>query len=396
VSRRTPDPALRRALLAARAKREQRGATGDGTVITPRLEPDEALALDGLLSQAKPVLPGQRLRIPLSRFEAALREYEIDPRTAYELVGDGPVRDRPAERAAAGQDRGRFRAWLAVHDVVRRHPPIAAWLDEAVRQGRVRADDRLLVERALRIVGNLPAPELVQRTVLAAARLDGDPHGLDADTPLHRLTLSLLAAASGLDEATPPREVWAAWNVLVDPVSSNVAALNLPLSGDSRLARLLRLMRGSHVVLTHGQLAATELAWPPDLDCFACENPSVLIAAERSLGARCPALICTAGRPSDAVRLLLASLHASGARIRHHGDFDLAGVQILRDLEARYGAVPWRFDIASLRDVLKRLGGELPSACPPTFEAAVGGLTAGVAEELLIDDLLVDLRQAGG
>ncbi|MGH2997407.1 MAG: hypothetical protein ACRDM9_13915, partial [Gaiellaceae bacterium] len=89
MSRRQPDPALRRVLLAAREKREERGAAGDGTVVTPALEPDEALALDGLLSPRKPVLPGRPRRIPLARFEAALREYDIDPRTAYETVGDG-------------------------------------------------------------------------------------------------------------------------------------------------------------------------------------------------------------------------------------------------------------------------------------------------------------------
>lgn len=386
-----PEPALRRALLAAREKREERGATGDGTVVTPALEPHEALALDGLLSRRRPVLPGRPLRIALSRFEAALREYDIDPRTAYEMVAGGTLRDRPAERAAARQTRTGLRSWLAAHDVAREHPAIAAWLDEAVRQGRLRADTRPIVEQSLRIVGVLPAPKPVQRTVLAAAMLDGDPHGLDAETPLHRLTVSLLAAAAGLDEGAPAREVWATWNVLVDPISSSVAVLNLPPPADDRLTQLVALMRGSHVVLTHGQLVGAGLRWPPGLDCFSCENPSVLIAAERLLGSGCPPLICTGGRPSDAVRLLLTSLHACGAQIHHHGDFDLAGVQILRDLETRYDAVPWRFDVASLCDALSRLGRRVPEPSTATLEETVSALDTGVAEELLIDDLLGDL-----
>jgi uncharacterized protein (TIGR02679 family) len=265
------------------------------------------------------------------------------------------------------------------------------------RRGRAAGAHRsrhpALAERALRIVGALPAAEAVQRTVLAAELVGGDPHGLDTDTPLHRLTVALLAAAAGLDEAAPTREVWAAWNVLVDPVSSTVAALNLPPHGDGRMAQLLRLLRGSHVVLTHGQLAAGPLRWPPGLECFTCENPSVLVAAERALGPTCPPLICTGGRPSDAVRLLLSSLHRAGARIRHHGDFDAAGVQILRDLEARYGAVPWRFDATSLRDALTRLGRRGPEP-DRTLEDAVDDLAAGVAEELVLDDLLGDLRRA--
>ena len=391
-----PDPALRRALLAAREKREERGPTGDGTVVMPALEPDEALALDGLLSRPKPVLPGRPLQIALSRFEAALREYGIDPRAAYETVGDGALRDRPAERAAARQSRTGLRAWLAEHDVARERPPVAAWLDQAARQGRIRTDSRPLVDQALRLVGALPTPEPIQRAVLAAAMLDGDPHGLDAETPLHRLTVSLLAAAGGLDERAPSREVWAAWNVLVDPISSSVAVLNLPPPADDRLTQLLRLMRGSHVVLTHGQLAGADLRWPPELECFTCENPSVLTAAEAVLGPRCPPLICTGGRPSDAVRLLLASLHACGAHIHHHGDFDLAGVQIFRDLEARYDAAPWRFDAASLCDALAHLRRRTPERSTATLEDAVSALEAGVAEELLIDDLLGDLGHLAG
>ena len=71
----SPDTALRRALLVARDKREKRGASRDGTIVVPALEPEEALALDGLLSPRKPVLPSRTLRIPLSqlRFPAADR-----------------------------------------------------------------------------------------------------------------------------------------------------------------------------------------------------------------------------------------------------------------------------------------------------------------------------------
>lgn len=394
MSRAQPDPALHRALLAAREKREQRGATGDGTVVTPALEPEEALALDGLLSARKPVLPGRPLRVVLSRFEAALRESGIDPRCAYETVGGEPLRDRPAERAAARVTRTGLRAWLAGHAVVRAYPAVADWLDEAARQGRVRSDTRPLVELALRVVGALPAPEPVQRAVLAATLLEGDAHGLDAETPLHRLTVALLAAAAGLGEGTPARDVWAAWNVLVDPVSSTVAVLNLPAPADERLAALSRLMHGTHVVLTRGQLTGADLRWPAGVECFTCENPSVLVAAEHRLGSRCPPLICTGGRPSDAVRLLLASLHASGARMSHHGDFDLAGVQIFRDLETRYDAEPWRFDIPSLRAALTRLVRALPTSATTTLEDAVTGLEAGVPEELLLGELLADLGGA--
>ena len=204
--------------------------SGDAKVVVADLKPDEALALDGLLSvsRRRPVLPGQTLRVALSTFEAALRACGLDPPHEYERVGGRPLRDVPAERAARLELRSEFRSWLESHEVVQSRPLVAGWFDQARRQGRVHADMRALVERALRVVGALPAVEPVQRTVLAAKLLDGDPHALDVGTPLHALTVSLLAAAAELGPDIGARAVWSAWNVIVDPISSNVAVLNLP------------------------------------------------------------------------------------------------------------------------------------------------------------------------
>jgi uncharacterized protein (TIGR02679 family) len=386
------DPALDRAILAARDKREQRGAGGDGRLVIPDLAAEEALALDGLLftSRRKPVLPGTTLRVALSHFEAALRSCAIDPRAEYERVGGRSLRDLPAERVAQQERRSEFRSWLMSHPVVVARPPVAEWFEQAVRQGRVHEAMRPLVERALRVLAALPAEDAVQRGVLATRILGGDPHALDVGTPLHALTISLLAAAAELGYEASAREVWAAWNVLVDPISSNVVALNLPLIGDGPAAVIAHAVRGTHVVLTYGQLSAAELQWPPGVPCFSCENPSVVIAAEQRLGAACPALVCTAGRPSDAVRRLFSIVHRAGVRVQHHGDFDAAGVQIFRDLEDCYAAVPWRFDVDAL---CKALGQPLKPA--GILEDTVRRLTCGLAEEIVIDDLVGDLRNAG-
>jgi uncharacterized protein (TIGR02679 family) len=391
VSASSPAPALRRALLAGREKREQRGGAGDGTIVVADLDPDEALALDSLLSPRRPVLAGTTLRIALSQFEAALRECGFDPRELYEGVGGGPVRDLPAERAARRELRTGFRGWLLEHEVVRGRPSVGGWLESAIQQGRVHPDLQPLLDQALRIVGVLPGPEPVQRTVLAAEMLGGDPHGLDFGTPLHSLTVSLLAAAAGLGEHTPAREVWSAFDVVVDPISSNVVGLNLPLLGESRVACLARGMHGTHVILTYGQLATVDLRWSAGVPCFSCENPSVVIAAERALGPSCPPLVCTRGRPSDAVRLLLSAAHHAGAVILHHGDFDEAGVQILLDLEDRYGAAPWRFDLASARAALgdgwTKLSGSVTALADLVRDPAVT-----IPEELVLDTLIADLR----
>jgi len=388
------DAALEPTLLAARDKRERIGSGREGTLTLARLGAEEALALDGLLAPRKPILAGQTRRIPLSQLEAALRAGGMEPRLAYEHVGGRPLRDLPAERAAAKLTQSQFRAWLTEHPVAVARPAVAAWLEEAARQGQVHAGMRPVIERALRIVAVLPPAEPIQRTVLAARMLDADPHGLDVDTPLHRLTVSLLAAAAGLDRDSSARAIWSAWSVLVDPVSSNVAVLNLPLSVEGDAGKLPRMIRGTHMILTYGQLSASDLRWPSGATCFSCENPSVLIAAEQSLGGDCPPLICTGGRPSDAVRLLFCSARDAGASIRHHGDYDSSGVQILRDLEARHGATPWQFDLPSMCTALRRLGRIAPDPPPATLEDGVRALDRGLPEELVIDELLDDLRGA--
>jgi uncharacterized protein (TIGR02679 family) len=384
---------LHRTLLAARAKREQRGSSGDGKVVVLDLRPEEALALDGLLAPRKPILPKGRLQIALSQFEAALRSCGIEPHAAYEQVGDGPLRDLPAERRARRELRAGFDQWLRSHHALRCKPAIAEWFECALRQGRVRPEMRSLVDQALQIVAILPAAKQIQRTELAARMLD-DPHALDVDRPLHGLLVSLLLAGATLDAEASVREIWSAWNVLLDPISSNVTVLNLPLSGDKRIVGNIRSMWGTHLVLTYGQLTAGELRWPAGVTCFSCENPSVLIAAERELGERCPPLLCTAGRPSDAVRTLLSLISDADGQIRHHGDFDQAGVQILRDLEARYAAVPWRFDVASLDGALATLGRAQLHPRPTTLDRAVEQLRKPLPEELLIDNLVSDLRCA--
>jgi uncharacterized protein (TIGR02679 family) len=357
------DPALDRVLLAARVKREERGAAGDGRLFVSDLSAEEALALDGLLQPRRTILPGFQLRVALSTFEDALRAVRVDPLAEYERVGGGPVRDLPAKRATRAERRAAFSDWLRDHPVAAAHPGIADWLTEAERIGRIRPDVWNAVEQALSVVAALPAGgPAVQRPVLSARVLDGDPHALDPGTPLHTLVIALLAAGRGLPPSTPPRAVWAAWGVLVDHVSSNVAALNLPFEGDCVGARLCSAAPGIAVILTYGQLVPGLLSWRAGTVCFSCENPSVLIAAERELGAACPPLVCTGGRPSDAVRLVFDAVVRSGGRIRHHGDDDEAGVQILEDLSRRHGAEAWR----------------------------VHG-PAG-AEELVIDALIEDLR----
>ena len=396
--RRRLDPALDRVLQAAREKRERRGGAGDATVKVPALHDAEAFALDGLLAAASPrkrtVLAGLPLQVKLSELEAALRASGFDPRAEYERVGEAPLRDLRAERAAARHARDSFREWLLSHPVVRAQPALAEWTEQALEQGRLHQAMRPVVDQALQVIEVLPSPEPVQRTVLAARLVDGDPHALDPGTPLHGLVVSLLVAQVGLDATVGMREVWRRFGVIVDPVSSNVITLGLPLAGDGDAARLVGAAAGTHVILTRAQLAAGRLAWPPGVPCFSCENPSVVIAAEQALGGSCAPLICTGGHPSEAGRLLLSAIAGAGGEIRHHGDFDEAGLAIFRDLSERYGAVPWRFDRDALHHAIARLGFVAAPTTGQSIDKVVASLPRAIPEELLLDELLNDLREA--
>ena len=393
MSRARLDPALDRILLAARDKRERRGGAGDSSIVLRDLDPHEALALDALLAvsvRRRPVLPGQTLRLKLSELEAALRACSVDPRLEYERVGGRPLRDLPAERAAARHRRESFSEWLLSHELVSTRPGLADSLERAVVQGRIHSTMRPLVEAALRVVAALPATTRVQRSVLAAQLLDGDPHALDVGTPLHNLVVSLLIADATLDPDTSPRNVWAHFNVLADPVSSNAVTLGLPLLGDGVAARLVRAAAGGPRRPHLRPTGDGRLRLAAGSPCFTCENPSVLIAAEQELGSRCRPLICTGGHPSDAVRLLLTAVADAGGTIRHHGDFDEAGLLIMRDLRERYGAASWRFDLASLNAALDANRGAETSSVS-TLEEAVGKLARPLPEELGLDLLLADL-----
>lgn len=391
-------PALDRVLLAARDRRERRGASGDAQIRLSDVSPDEALALDALLAvsaRRRPVLPGRPLKLRLSELEAALRACAGDPRAEYERVGGRPLRDLPADRATARAAREDFRAWLLGHPALEGRPRLAEWVQAAIAQGRLHSGMRPLIASALVVLDALPAGEPVQRTVLAARLLDGDPHALDAGTPLHSLLVALLIADAGLDPTTSPRMVWAHANVTVDPVSSTVLALGLTLLGDGVAAQLVRAADGGHVILSHGQLAAGGFAWPAGTDCFSAENPSVLVAAEQKHKSECRPLICTGGHPSDAVRLLLGAIVDAGGHIHHHGDFDEAGLLIFGDLEARYGARPWRYDLDTLESALTGHPEIAPRRPVKTFASAVAGLRRPLPEELCLDDLLSDLGPGG-
>jgi hypothetical protein len=152
----------------------------------------------------------------------------------------------------------------------------------------------------------------------------------------------------GLGDVVEGGIPWATAGVLCDRVSATVLTLNLPLTGSASASALSRTP-GEPIWFTGRSL---EGAWSPDTEVRVvrvCENPSVPEAAADLLGAACPPLVCTYGRPSTAAHTLLTRLHAAGVQLLVSADRDTVGEQIVSELLATYrSAERWLPDVAGL------------------------------------------------
>lgn len=391
-------PALQRLWSQARIAWQRRGQAGDATIRIRRLGAEEAAAIDGLPwpGRHRPVLPGDDLSRRLSHLEAALREIGAELLDVLERHG-GPLTDPRAERRAARAARADLFESLEQMIDASGHAELHAWLAGA----RLRPEDEDRARLAITVVAGLPLAAPIDRAELAARVCGGDSHALDPGTALERLVRRLLQRLDGCPDAElgalEVRRLYERFGVEPDPTSSVVLTLGLPGEPDSACGRVLAASAGRHAVLSYGLLRDDPPRWPSGLRAFVCENPAVVHAAERLLGAACAPLVCTAGWPGSAVQLLLASLRDSGAELRHHADFDSDGIAMHDHLARTYGAEPWRFDAAAYRAAAARAGAASPVAAAgatPGLAATHAQLGIDVVEELLLDELRGDLRVA--
>jgi uncharacterized protein (TIGR02679 family) len=405
-------PALARALAGARARAERLGRIS-GSVLLEGLTPEEAHALSGLLATlARRTRPraGRPFRLALGDLDLALRatRFELSLADALALIGpplDSRPRRRELEQAASAE---RWSALLA-HPLCRREPAARAWVQSLRDRGALaRATGgagAALIHEALDLGARLPSSPPIERTRLATG-LAGDPHALDDEQVLGRLMLGQLACRAGSPRpalALERRTLWERFGVIGHLAAADVLTLGLRPHPGGPLARSLLLLSGGHVRLTVGQLAAEPLRFPPGIDVFLCENETVLTAAESSLGAGAPPLLCTGGWPNSAVSTLLGALAATGARLRFHGDFDWDGVRIAVSMRERFGASAWHFDAQSYRAGIRRhrahtrpLDG-LPAVAPthPGLVEAMREAGLELHEEAVLDELLDELGSAG-
>jgi uncharacterized protein (TIGR02679 family) len=295
----------------------------------------------------------------------------------------GPLRDRPAEKAAAAEA-----ARTAVDDAYRQLTD-AGVPTHAVSLARSR---RWLDKAGLPIPGRAAALAQLWQTLPAAGRplpelanqLFGDPHALDRDADLGRAAARLLAAAAdptngsaAADQALTAgqwRTVWAGHGVACDEVSSTVLVLNLPLDGSSPAAVIATAAAdcGEPVWLTARSLRGPVRPLSPDQAVRVCENPAIVETAAARYGSNSQPLICIYGRPSVAAWTLLHALAAAGTRLLVTADRDTAGRQFLTEMLALPTAEEWLPDADGTYEEarLEQLVGDVAHPAPSTAAAA--------------------------
>ncbi|GAU65919.1 Syd protein [Streptomyces sp. NBRC 110611] len=130
---------------------------------------------------------------------------------------------------------------------------------------------------------------------------------------------------------------------------------------------------------------------------YLCENPTVLATAADTHGHACPPLVCLQGRPSAAALTLLRHLHAHGATLRYHGDFDWGGLRIATALLRRVPWRPWRYTAADYRSAAAATplappltGTPTTAGWDPDLRPARTELGVRTEEESVLADLLAD------
>lgn len=340
------------------------------------------------------------IRLRSADIELILREAGIADQIRPSIASlDGPLIDRAAQREADET------AWNAIHNEAAASLAAlcpSADLQSVVQSGtlkRLSANQpegaRLLLTQAVSVMTRLRDRQPLHLAELAAIA-SGDAHALDRDTALGRLVLRLLGHGKE-DGVLAWRSAWQALGVLVDTVSASTLVLNLPVTADTKLARVCASMRGEPLRFTARQLEREQTAFSvQDAVVFVCENPTVVAAAANALGDRCPPLVCVDGRATTPSLLLLRQLARDGATLRYQGDADWPGIAIAADLRRHVDLQPWRLTSEDLPHMADRPGPPLEGQRIETpWDSALADALAhrgrALHEETLLDLLLSDL-----
>lgn len=400
----------RRLLAAARKSLERTGGQLSGRVSVAEPDDAERKAIIGITGIHQPA-GTKRLTVPLADLDAALRGAAgLALEDALAALG-GPLRDRRTEAASLASARTSLVAVAEASPLHESCDWYRAWLADLLRDGTLtrlaHQDDAAALGHAIRVLEHIAAQPTGAAPVALpalAAHLTGDTKSLNHGTTLATLILRALALRASVSRpasAAERRELWDLSNVIVDDLASRVLVLNVTAQGDGLAQWLTGASRyGTPFQVTLHQLAthSIRLRLPR---IFVCENPAVLRRACEELGAGCPPLACTEGRPSTAFHRLARMAVAAGSELRYHGDFDWPGVAIAADVIARHGARPWRMNAgdylsgaAAMGSSPALTGDPVPTPWDAELSETMRATGRAVYEETVADQLLADLARS--
>lgn len=393
------DPSWQRLLAAARRKLERTGGELTGTIGLSNPTEAERRVFIGITGRHRGATVAS-LRIDLSEVDNAIHDGHGVGLLAALATKDGPVRNRPVERAEEASARD-----AAITDARGRCPAhcatawFDAWLHALLADGTltrlVRRGEADQLGWAAEVLNRLPAQNLPLPVLAEWAT--GNTKALSG-TPLATLVLRALALRE--DQPAPGnaeqrRARWESAGVVMDDLASQVLVLNLPTNDTHVVAGWLCDAAGFGIPfrLTLHQLTTDPLTVVAP-DVYVCENPAVLRAAAAEHAESCAPLICTEGQPSAACHRLLT---ATRARIHWRGDFDWTGLRTTATAITRYDAKPWRMSATDYRTALETgdsealKGTAATSPWDPPLAGEMSEQGRAVMEERLIPTLLTDL-----
>jgi uncharacterized protein (TIGR02679 family) len=392
------DTGWQRLLAAARRKLERTAGDVVGSIGIRNPTEAERRVIIGITGRYRGA-DVAHLRVDLTDIDQALHERHGIGLLAVLARRDGPVRNRPAERAEEQQARA-----AALTEAERRcrhrdQPWFGRWLESLEADGTatrlVRRGEADQLGWAAEVLNRVPA-QTVPLPVLAEWAC-GNTKALSG-TALAGLVLRALALRDGVPtpaNAEQRRALWESAGVVMDDLASQVLVLNLPTDDTHVVADWLRDAAGFGIPfrLTLHQLTSNPvIVSAPEI--YVCENPAVLRAAAGELAEDCSPLICTEGQPSAACHTLLT---AARGRIHWRGDFDWTGLRTTATAMDRYPAAPWRMRTSDYLAALDTgdseplKGAAAASPWEPRLAEEMTRNGRAVMEERLIPGLLADL-----
>jgi uncharacterized protein (TIGR02679 family) len=401
-------PEYRRLLAAARRSLERTGWSLTGRISVADPDDAERKAIIGITGVHQPA-GTKRLTVSLVALDAAVAQGSGHGLAELLTALGPPLRNRPVAAASLAASRAELVALAEASPLYLACDWYRQWLGELRQDGTLtrlatQGDVGIFAQgvHVLEFLEGRPAGAGQIALPALAAQITGDTKALNHGTGLGTLVLRALALQAGVarpGSSAERRELWDRAGVLVDDLASRVLVLNLPAEGEGLGEWLTGAARyGTPFQVTLHQLAAH----PIKISCprmYVCENPAVLRRACAELGAACPPLVCTEGRPSTAFHRLVGLAVGAGAELWYHGDFDWPGVAIAADVITRYGGRPWRMDASDYLSAARSgvgLGGD-PVNTPwdPGLREAMRVEGHALYEETVGGQLLADLAGYG-